>query len=206
MTDFVSASELARLFGRSKAAVSQWTSARKLDGCFEGVGRDRRYDVAKCAEALGLRMDPGQRLGNAAATEAARRRLAESAPAREAPEPARRDGALGPLDDDRYKLARIQKAEEEARRERRRNAEEEGAFVLRAAMEREIAKTIGAELAAIEAMLSASARALADELGADFKAARRILRDRWRKHRADRAAALGSARPGFAEDEVRADF
>lgn len=208
MVDQVNATELAELFGRTKGAVSQWVSSGKLDGCWTGEGRRRRFDVRKCAAALGVRMDPGQRLGNAAATDAARQRILADAPARDvqARDIQPRDTLLAPSDDDRYKLARIQKAEEEARAARRRNAEEEGRFVLRESMEREVARLLTSEIGMFEAMLTAAARSLADELKVDFKEARRILRDHWRRHRASRSAALALAGPALAEDEAEADF
>lgn len=209
MSNLVNGSELARLFDRSKAAVSQWTSSGKLAGCFTGEGRDRLYDVAKCAEALGIRMDAGQRLGNAAGTEQARLRLTQETPDRAPETPAQPrtfDGELAKGDEDRYRLARILKAEEEARRARRQNAEEEGRFVLRTAMEREISRVLSEEMSAIDALLTAASRTVADEIGADAKVVRRILREAWRAHRAQRSQALASAPSALAEDEAEANF
>lgn len=59
----------------------------------------------------------------------------------------------------------------------------------------------------MEAALRDGARKVADELGVDFKCARRLLVDVWRAHRATRAAALaGQAEAAdMADDETAAD-
>ena len=46
-------SELARIFGVSKQRVHQWVKEGKLNGCYTGEGHFRRFDLGKCAEALG---------------------------------------------------------------------------------------------------------------------------------------------------------
>ena len=167
MPELVNAKGLAELFGKSKGAVSQWVSSGKLDGCFEGSGRDRRFDVAKCAEALNLRMDLGQRLGNAAGTEAARKRvLADTKPA-DAKKQAF-DGLLKDDDDTRFKLIKTATAEEELRRRRRQNEQEEGRYVLRDEVDREAASLLSGEIAQFEAMLNALARKAADRFGVPF--------------------------------------
>lgn len=66
----ITASELAKTLGISRQRVHQYVQAGKLDGCFSGAGSLRRFDLAKSAEALGKRLDPGQLMGNGAATKA----------------------------------------------------------------------------------------------------------------------------------------
>ena len=190
----MNANELATALNLSKGRVSQLVAAGTLDGCFSGTGRRRTFDLRKVAERLGKRLDPGQRLGNGAAAEAARRAILEDDSGEPRPAPALRDG--GPLpggDDDRYRLARTQKAEEEARRLRRQNAEDEGRYVLAEAAAREARRLLAAEISAFETVIRDSARAIADELAVDMKATRAILRRIWRRHREARAEMLDNA-------------
>ena len=86
--------QLANELGISKGRVSQWVSEGKLDGCYTGDGRARRFDVEKVRAALQHRLDPGQLLGNGADT---RRRLREDEARPEADAPAappQREGEL----------------------------------------------------------------------------------------------------------------
>jgi hypothetical protein len=206
----LSATELARELKVSGARVSQYVSEGKLAGCYQGDGRARRFDLVKVAAALGRRLDPGQMMGNGAQTKLA---LAAIAAAPEADTDADTDyddvplpgratataGRLGggsgatelsPRDGDRYDLARTQKAEEEARRLRRMNAEAEGRYVLAAEVHQSVARLIGQEVAEVETVLRDGARRIADQMGVDFKAVRAILTQTWRKHRATRVGQL----------------
>lgn len=184
--------ELAARLAVSKARVSQYVSEGKLEGCYVGDGRARRFDLDKVAHALGRKLHPGQMLGNGAATRAALRGIGgEIAPEGErASPPADRqkfDGELPASDADRYEMARTLKAEEEARRLRRQNMAEEGAWVLAEEVERRTARIMAQEVAQFETMLRDASRALADEFGIDARAARKVLMDQWRSYRALRA-------------------
>lgn len=209
----VNAAGLAEVLGVSRARVSQYVAQGRLDGCFTGAGTDRRFDVAAVASRLNRVLHPGQMLGEGAATRGRLRELltgpAEVPASARPADPVRlRDGAELPAGDlDRYELARTQKAEEEARRLRRQNLEAEGTFVLASAVEAQVAKLLAQEVAEMEAALRDGARKVADELGVDFKCARRLLVDVWRAHRATRAAALaGQAEAAdMADDETAAD-
>ena len=195
--------QLAKELGVSKGRISQYVSEGKLDGCFAGDGRSRRFDLAKVRAALDHGLDPGQMLGNGSET---KRRLRDGGGSGEQPD--RRDGELRRGDPDRYELARIQKVEEEARKLRRQNLLDEGSLVLADQAAREAGRALTKELAQIEDFLVTQARALADVLGVDFKEARKVLIDGWRDHRAKRAAALaaqGRAAERSAE-EAEADF
>lgn len=224
--------DLAKALNVSKGRVSQYVSEGKLAGCFTGDGRARRFDLDKAATALGRQLHPGQMLGNGAGTRAAIRTVVQrkdTGPVQgqlgrdagiertgdddddSAPIPARlqRDGGeLTPRDPDRYDLARTQKAEEEARRLRRLNAEAEGTFVLAAEVERQVARMLSQEVAEIEAVLRDGARKVADKLGVDFKAVRQLLMEQWRSHRASRATALQDQANGSgpSADEVAGDI
>lgn len=205
----MNATELAEALGVSKGRISQLVADGTLEGCYRGQGRARVFDARKAAEVLDKRLDPGQRLGNGAAADQARRLLLEEGgdaePELEVPQ---ESAPLARGDDDRYRLARTQKAEEEARRIRRQNAEEEGRYVLADAAAREMRRLLLAEISGVETVIRDGARAIADELGVDFKSARQILRDAWRAHRASRADALeaGADQVALTEAERAADL
>ncbi len=199
--------ELAKELGLSKGRISQYVSEGKLDGCFTGAGRARRFNVDRVRAVLEQRLDPGQMLGNGAET---KRRLRDGEAAPGAPEASsptpKQDGQLPRNDPDRYELARIQKVEEEARRLRRQNMLEEGSVVLAEKAAREATRALSRELAQVEDFLRRAARAIADELGVDFKEARKLVIDLWREHRGARAEAMAeeatAATMDAEEDEV----
>lgn len=190
----LNATELAARLGLSKARISQYVAEGKLDGCFSGDGRGRRFDLGRVTTALGHRLDLGQMLGNGAET---RRALKDAAtePALPLAPPAPRKAAP-PLPPDvieepsRYDLARIQIAEEDARRKRRDNERDEGRWVLAEEVARESAKQLGQELAKFEIALRDGARDVADQFGIDFREVRQVLMRQWRAHRGARAQAL----------------
>lgn len=194
--------ELARELGVTKGRISQLVSAGKLEGCYHGDGRLRRFDLDAVARKLGKRLDKGQLMGNGAGTRRALERIrdgeAEASEPDSTPAPeSRRRGAgaeaLPDGDSDRYELARTQKAEEEARRLRRQNAEAEGRYVLASEVSAQVARVVGQEVAEFETVLRDAARALADELGIDFRTARQVMLRVWRTHRSGRAEALDAA-------------
>lgn len=193
--------ELAKELGVTKGRISQYVSKGKLDGCYTGDGRARRFNIEKVRAALDHRLDPGQMLGNGAGT---KERIRDQQPASAPP----REGPLSQRDPDRYELARIQKVEEEARRLRRQNLLDEGSVVLADNAAREAARALSKELAQIEDLLKRGARSLADELGVDFKQARKVLLDLWREHRARRAEALKEEADtaDLSEADREADF
>lgn len=191
----MNATELSAALGVSKARVSQYVSEGKLAGCFQGEGRQRRFDIERVRIALQRGLDQGQMLGNGAATRRALSDLAEMTPGAPAPRvsgsgPARRDGPLEPKDPDRYELARILNAEEDARRKHRDNARDEGRWVLADEVERASAKAMAQQIGQFEAILRDGARAIADRMGVDFREARQILMQVWRQARGEAAAAL----------------
>jgi len=205
--------ELAGALQVTKGRVSQWVKEQKVAGCYHGEGRARRFDLAKVAAALGKTLEPGQMMGNGAATRSRLKEIRQGGKgAREddglnldavdeedAPpgKPVLRDGALLPqADPDRYELARIQKAEEEARRLRRQNQEAEGAFVLASEVEQAVARQMAQEIAEVETVLRDGARAVADRLGVDFKTVRLILVEAWRGHRGQRSQLLAQEANG----------
>jgi excisionase family DNA binding protein len=221
----MTASELARVLNVSRARVGQYVTEGKLNGCFLGDGRARRFDLDKVAAALGRGLHPGQMLGNGAQTRKAIADLATPAPTmyrpvRITPAPSLGDGGEagqpegrgeGRGDDSeaaKYETARTAKAEEEVRKLRRQNAEAEGQFVLASEVERATARMLAQEVAEFEAMLRTSARAVADKLGLDAKAVRAIFMETWRDHRSSRATALDvqAAQADLTDDELAGDI
>jgi ribosomal protein S25 len=198
---------LAERLGLTKGRISQLVSSGKLDGCYSGDGRNRRFDLGKSAEALQLKLDPGQMLGNGAST---KRKLVDLADGGDTEEDQGRQGrdTLSPRDPDRYELARTQKVEEEARRLRRQNAESDGSMVLASAVRQEVVRQVGQEVAQFENVLRDGARAIADRMGIDYRIARQILTETWRKHRGDRAEAKQAEAEGadMTDAERAADF
>lgn len=184
----LNAKELATRLGVSKPRISQYLSSGKLDGCYVGEGRSRRFDPAKVISALGRKLDLGQMTGNGLATRKAMKVIAED------------DGqtligkhpgdVLPPNDPDRLELATIQIKEEEARRRRRENAREEGLWVLAEEVQRHSAKILSVEVRQFDTVLRDGSRAVADALGVDARQVRKILVDHWRAHRARRAEQL----------------
>lgn len=210
----LTASELAETLGVSKGRVSQYVSERKLDGCFDGEGRARRFDLAKCAAALGRKLDPGQMMGNGAQTRKALRDLASEGAQAAGPAAgglsgrSHMDGELPTGDAARYELARTQKAEEEVRRLRRDNELNEGTLVKASEVERQVARIVAQEIAEFETVLRDGARKVADRMGVDFKGVRQALVETWRAHREGRVAALSAEAEAAAmtDAEIAADI
>ena len=196
--------ELAAELNLSKGRISQYVSGGKLTGCYQGDGRQRRFDLDKVRAALGRNLDPGQLLGNGSETALALHGAAKVGKSK----PAARGGGAEQLpdgDDDRYKMARTLKAEEEARRIRRQNATDEGTYVLASEVALHTKRLLGQEIAEFEGVLRDGARRIADELGVDFKETRALLIAVWRAHRGNRAEHLeesaGSANMAVAEKD-----
>lgn len=197
--------ELAARLAVSKARISQYVSEGKLEGCYVGEGRSRRFDLGKVASALGRNLDQGQMLGNGASTRDALRQIAS-----DGPDPGSRakfDGMLPMADADRYEMARTLKAEEEARRLRRQNMAEERTWVLAGEVERHTARAMAQEVAQFETVLRDAARAVADEFGLDARSVRKVLMDQWRRYRAARSDSIGdqAAVTEMTDDEKEAD-
>ncbi|WP_370313476.1 hypothetical protein [Sagittula sp.] len=200
--------ELAKELGVTKGRVSQYVSEGKLDGCYQGDGRARRFDLVKAAEALGRRLDKGQMMGNGAATRRSLREI-ETGDDNDAPQNRQPSGdLLSPLDPSRYELAKTQKVEEEARRLRRQNKLDEGTLVLAEEAARQVKRQLAQEIAQVETMLRDAARRVADVMGVDYREVRSILIDQWRAHRGDRSEALKVAveEAGATDEEREADF
>ncbi len=196
----LTATALANELGLSRGRISQMVTAGQLEGCFEGDGRSRRFDLALAQTKLKGSLDQGQMLGNGAKT---KERLSP-----EKRNPVVKAVAVPPAEVSEYEKARTLKAVEEARKLQRNNAVEEGRYLLAAEVVRQVQGQIQQEIAEFESALRDGARIIADELDVDFKTVRKLLVDHWRVHRAKRVKVL-EAQSGSAEktsDEVQEDI
>lgn len=204
----VNATELAGLLGISKSRVSHYVGEGKLDGCYQGDGRSRRFNLEAVGARLNRVLHPGQMLGNGAGTRRALKTLPHSAASDQptgtaTPEPSAvlsRGGAglgseAGPKandEPDRYETARTIEAEQRARRALRDNEAAEGTYVLASEVERTTARLMAQEIAEIDMVLKHAARRVADRMGVDFRTVRGHLVDVWRESRAVRERVLSA--------------
>lgn len=191
----LTATELATQLGLSKPRISQYVSEGKLAGCFVGDGRARRFDLGKVTAALGRGLDRGQMLGNGAATRKTLQAITGGEPAPK-PAPLPSGSMLPPNDPDRYELARILNAEEDARRKRRDNERDEGRWVLADEVQRQTTRAMAQEIAQFESALREMARMVADRYGLDYREVRSTMMEQWRAHRGKRAEALSQEAEG----------
>lgn len=198
----VTASELAGALGVTRGRISQYVREGKLEGCYSGQGRGRRFDLEKSAQALDRRLDPGQSLGNGAAAAEARRGLSRDGETPPAADPEPQLPSADP-DADRYKRARAEMAEVRAMKERLALAETEGRYVLASEVDLNVRRAIAAELSEVESVLRTAAQKIAAEHSVDGRAVRTILFGVWREHRARRsgAAAEQAGAAQFSEAE-----
>lgn len=204
----VNAAQLAGMLNLTPGRISQLAKEGRLDGCYTGDGRARRYDPALVAKKLKGTLDPGQLMGNGAGTRVAIGDILTSAPietTRPQKTPLRTDGAAPDGDDDSYELLRKQKLAEETRRLRRQNELEAGTMVLASEVERQVAKVLRQEIAEVEEMMRTAARAVADKLGVDFRAVRQILTETWRTQRQKRSELLGNQAEAATPSEAERD-
>jgi hypothetical protein len=204
----VTATELAKVLGKSTARISQYVSGGQLEGCFTGTGRNRRFDLEKCAEALGRRLDPGQMLGNGASTKKALKEITAQSEVLDPP-PRPSDGPLPASDPTGIALIHLQTKQEDLRTKRRKNAQEEGLYCLASQVSTEVQRQIAQEISGFESvMLRDGARRIADEFGLDFKEVRKELRQIWRNYRDRRSKEkLDEASSAeLNEEEVREDI
>ncbi|KFI24359.1 MerR family transcriptional regulator [Paenirhodobacter enshiensis] len=218
--------ELAARLGLSKGRISQYVSEGKLAGCYRGDGRSRRFDLVAATEALGRGLDLGQMTGNGLNTRRALREIeaaqnvgapADPAPApasapcsveavRPEPRPAAVPLTLTPAEPDRLEMATILAKEEQARKLRRDNERDEGNWVLASEVRQNVARAMAQELAEFESVIRDTARAIADVYGLDFREVRKVMMDRWRKHRQNRMSqaqtVAGTAAMSEAETEA----
>lgn len=197
----VRAIDLAGALGLTKGRISQLVREGKLDGCYTGDGLHRRFDAQAAAAALDRSLDPGQMLGNGAATKRAIKAVLQGPPATEsdkiaAPVPQPKGEAMAADDPDQYKLLREANAAEDLRAKRRNNAVYEGQYVLASEVEQQVARILAQVMAETEVFIKDVAQAIGDKLGIDKRQVRQIIVDAWRENRRTQAQHMASAADG----------
>lgn len=179
MLNTVSKAEFAKLVNLSPGRVSQLITAGKLKGALVGDGRSARVDVDKARDALKLRLDPGQRLGNGAET-----RLGED------------------TSDDldlKLKQAKLAQAEAGNRRAREDELTRRGVYVRAEHASAEAGKLASTILQMFEGGLTD----VAAEIAAEFKLTARdvthLMRKRFRDVRARVSEQLASEAAGITQ-------
>lgn len=195
----VTATELARAIGVTPGRVSQLVKSGRLNGCFEGDGKRRRFDAARVAERLHAVLHAGQQTGEGMAATSAREALllaARPAPVQAEPPQIKSDAA-------RLTRARADEAEYRASQARRQMQLDEGRYLLAAEVARATTAATRQLLDDIERWLLDQTRARARAAGADPSQAVAEVRAAWRDWRARRsgqcAAAAAAASPTAAE-------
>lgn len=191
----LTASRLAEALQLSKGRISQLVAEGRLEGCYVGEGRARRFDLEKCAEALDRKLDPGQCLGNGAPSAEARREIvgAKGAGTVAGSTAGDDDAPLSNPDMQRYQRARADMAETRAQKDRLALAVEEGRYVLASEVELRMRRAISAEIGEIDGLLKTLATTIAAEHSLDARSVKSVMLAHWRAHRLRRAERAQNA-------------
>lgn len=202
MLNLVAKGEFARRVNITPGRVSQMIAEGKLAGCLVGEGREQRIDYDKAVEALKVRRDPGQALGNGLKMQLA----PAAAPAAVATAPTPADAPRSEADEIDLKLRREKLVEAEARNRKLREEEKAraGTYVLAEHVRIETAKLASTILQMFEGGLSD----IGSEIAATYKLPERdlkhLLRKRFREVRtavSQRLTQEALAAPDLIEGE-----
>lgn len=197
-------SELAAALGVDPTRISQLVTDGRLQGCYRGEGRARRFNLEKTAAVLNVRLDTSQQTGNGV-HQLARRNMIGAASGQQfgLPRPTHSAGPYGALADMDEKLeiepggdakaivaAKRLAIELDVRRKLREEQLQTGRYVLAEEAERATRAAVAETIAAAERFLVAEARRTAQTVGADPRAAAAETRQRWREDRARQAEAF----------------
>lgn len=187
--------ELAKHLSLSKGRISQLVGEGRLNGCFSGDGMHRRFDLRKVAEALQVKLDPGQMLGNGADTKKAIRAVlqGDAAPVQPSLDVRPKGEVLSNDDPDQYKLLREAHAKEDLRTKLRNNARDEGLWILASEVDRNVSRLMAQNLAEIETFVKDVSVLVAVRMGIDQRQVRQIILEAWRGFRTERAKSLAAA-------------
>lgn len=207
----ITATQLADEMGLTKGRISQLVKNGVFDGCFQGDGRKRRYDLGACIEAYRGGTDVRQSSGNSAKTHAKLDALSVGGTkqrAKQADKSKHPEESTSASANKRLNEARAQQAEIRARREARQELEAEGLYVLASEVARVTEKLLSNELSQTESLLKDMARLVADKNGLPFKEVRRDMLDLWREHRNGRSDDLSGHAEGaeLTEKEIEEDM
>lgn len=203
----ITATQLADKMGLTKGRISQLVKSGVFDGCFQGDGRQRRYELDACIEAYRGGTDVRQSSGNSAKTHAKLDAISGDG-AKQPQKVQQPEEGTSASANKRLNEARAQRAEIIARREAREELEAEGLYVLASEVARVTEKLLSNELSQTESLLKDMARLVADKNGLPFKEVRRDMLDLWREHRNGRADDLGGQAEGaeLTEREIEEDM
>lgn len=207
------ATDLADKLGVSRVRITQMVKAGQLDGCFTGEGRARRFDLNAVSERLGHKLDPGQMMGNGAMTKERLKGLAQEGVSPDGlnfddePEGSKSGSPLPQSDPGRYELARILKAEEDARKARLDNERREGTWVLASEVGHRVARAMASEIVQFEVFLKEAANEIY-ESAEEAKHFRVELMKLWRDYRSTRsnAAEIEALAAELSDAEEKEDF
>jgi len=191
LNSVVSKGEFAVAVNLSKGRISQLIAEGKLDGAMVGEGRNARIDLDKGREALKLRLDPAQRLGNGAATN-----LASPASAATAKETDTLDLQLKQAKVAQLEAANAKQAEEALARR--------GIYVRAEHATAEAGKLAGLILQMFEGGLNDAAAEIAAHFKLPARDVTHLMRQRFRAVRANVSARLAqdaASLPPLVEDE-----
>lgn len=193
MSDRVSAAELARRLGYSRQRISQLVQEGALEGAYTGEGRARRFDVAAVVAALSLRLDVTQVSGNGA-LHALRRALLAAGGAPEGLGAGAID--IGETADAQAALiaAKAERARLEVAELRRREAAQQGRWVLASEVAREVRRALAAEVLRFREVFDMALPGLTEEHGVPTERARAVLDQCWREHVARRRELFDTQR------------
>lgn len=198
INNVVTKAEFAALTNLSRARVTQLVGEGKLDGCLVGEGRKAMIDVAKAMDALKIRRDAGQMLGNGAKTRT-------DLPSAGREPPARSEADVLDL---RLKQERLAQAEATNRKLREEERARRGIYCLADDARLAGARTAAKILQMVEGGMADTAAKLAAQHKLPPRDVVHFMRAEFRRLRAAIAENLGeaaSALPDNVEDKSTLD-
>jgi hypothetical protein len=201
----VDKSRFAEMIGRSAGRISQLIAEGKISGAaLIGEGRSAKICVSEALRQLNLTLHPGQQLGQGRPIPTMATAPQPQAAAPQQQFPLRAPPTEAEDAQQRYNMARAEKAEHEAAEMRAKAAVRSGHWVEASAAAAAFARQLREFLAAVDAALPRMAEQLAADLGIEAKAATVILRQYWREFRTTSSAearTAAAARPAALPEQ-----
>jgi len=189
-------SGFAKRIGVSPGRVSQMIAEGKIGDCLVGAGRDQKIDVNLAIEKLKLRTDPGQRVGNGAATNLTEPIFSDAiAPQR---------GSEADEIDLKLKRERLSAAEAQNRKAREEELARRGIYVRAEHATAEGGKLASVIMQMFEGGLTEIAAEIADTFKLPARDVKHLMRNRFRQVRTSISAKLAmdaAAQPMAIDDD-----